>query len=52
MYFTLGIPLPEIDSYNGVTQERAPNGYKDIPTFTEYHTSSGSEGEDPTDEQI
>ena len=51
-YFTLGIPLPDIDSYNGVTQGRAPNEYKDIPTFTEYHTSSESEGEDPTDEQI
>ena len=50
-YFTLGIPLPDIDSHNGVTQGRAPNVYKDIPTFTEYHTSSGSE-EDPTDEQI
>ena len=31
---------------------RAPHEYKDIPIFTEYHTSSGSEEEDPTDEQI
>ena len=51
-YFTLRTPLPDIDSYNRVTQGRAPNEYKDVPTFTEYHTSSGSEGEDPTDEQI
>ena len=52
MYFTLGIPLPDIDSYNGAAQGRAPNKYKDVPTFTEYHTSSGSKGEDPMDEQI
>ena len=51
-YFTLGLPLPDIDSYNGGTSERAPNEYKDIPIFAEYHTSSGSEEEDPTDEQI
>ena len=44
--------MPDIDSYNGVTQGRAQNEYKDVPTFTEYHTSSRSEGEDPTDEQI
>ena len=52
MYFTLGTPLPDIDSHNGVAQGRAPNEYKDIPTFTEYHTSSGSKEEDSTDEQI
>ena len=51
-YFTLGLPLPDIDSYNGDMLGRAPNKYKDIPIFTEYHTSSGSEGEDPMDEQI
>ena len=52
MYFTLGLPLPDIDSYNGGTPGRALNKYKDIPIFAEYHTSSGSEEEDPTDEQI
>ena len=52
MYFTLGLPLPDVDSYNGSTPGRAPNKYKDIPIFAEYHTSSGSEEEDPTDEQI
>ena len=52
MYFTLGIPLPDIDSYNGVTQGRALNEYKDVPTFAEYHTSSESKGEDPMDKQI
>ena len=52
MYFTLGTPLPDIDSYNRVTQGRAPNEYKNIPTFTEYHISSGIRGEDPTNEQI
>ena len=52
MYFTLGIPLPDVDSHNRVTQGRAPNKYKDVPTFAEYHTSSGSEKEDLTDEQI
>ena len=31
---------------------RAPNEYKDVPIFTEYHTSSGSEEEDPMDKQI
>ena len=51
-YFTLGISLPDIDSYNGAAQGGAPNEYKDVPIFTEYHTSSGSEPEDPTDEQI
>ena len=51
-YFTLGIPLPDVDSHNGVAQGRAPNEYKDVPTFTKYHTSSGSEEEDPTDKQI
>ena len=51
MYFTLGLPLPEVDSYNGSASGRAPNKYKDTPLFTKYHTSSGSE-EDPTDKQI
>ena len=51
-YFTLGTSLPDIDSYNRSTSGRAPNKYKDIPIFTEYHTSSGSDKEDPTDEQI
>ena len=51
MYFTLGLPLPDIDSYNRSTLGRAPNKYKDIPIFTKYHTSSGSK-EDPIDEQI
>ena len=51
-YFTLGLPLPDIDSHNGSTQGRAPHEYKDVPIFTGYHTSSGSEEEDPTDEQI
>ena len=51
MYFTLGLPLPDVDSHNRSTQGRAPHEYKDIPIFTEYHTSSGSE-EDPIDEQI
>ena len=37
---------------SGVTQGRAPNGYKDIPIFMEYHTSSGRKEEDPIDEQI
>ena len=52
MYFTLGLPLPDIDSYNGSTAGRAPNECKNIPIFVEYHTSSGSEEKDPTDEQI
>ena len=52
MYFTLGLPLPDVDSHNGNTQGRAPHKYKDIPIFTEYHTSSGSKEEDPIDEQI
>ena len=52
MYFTLGLPLPDIDSHNGSTQGRAPHEYKDVPIFVEYHTSSGSEEEDPIDEQI
>ena len=52
MYFTLGLPLPDIDSHNGNTQGQAPHEYKDIPIFTEYHTSSGSEEEDPIDKQI
>ena len=51
-YFTLGLPLPDIDSHNGNTQGRAPHEYKDVPIFTEYHTSSGSKEEDPIDEQI
>ena len=51
-YFTLGLPLPDIDSHNGGTQGRALHEYKDIPIFAEYHTSSGSEEEDPIDEQI
>ena len=51
-YFTLGLPLPDIDSHNGSTQGRAPHGYKDVPIFTEYHTSSGSKEEDPINEQI
>ena len=52
MYFTLGLPLPDIDSHNRSTQGKAPHEYKDIPIFTKYHTSSGSEEEDPTDKQI
>ena len=52
MYFTLGLPLPEVDRHNGNTQGRAPHEYKDIPILTEYHTSSGSEEEDPIDKQI
>ena len=52
MYFTLGLPLPDVDSHNGSTQGRAPHEYKDIPIFAEYHTSTGSEEEDPTNEQI
>ena len=52
MYFTLGLPLPDIDSHNGNTQGRAPHEYKDIPIFAKYHTSSGSEEEDPIDDQI
>ena len=52
MYFTLGLPLPDINSHNGSMQGRAPHKYKDIPIFTEYHTSSGSKEEDPTDKQI
>ena len=52
MYFTLGLSLPDVDSYNGSTLGRAPNEYKDVSIFAEYHTSSGSEEEDPTDEQI
>ena len=51
-YFTLGLPLPNIDSHNRSAQGRALHEYKDIPIFTEYHTSSGSEEEDPTNEQI
>ena len=52
MYFTLGLPLLDIDSHNGNAQGRAPHEYKDIPIFAEYHTSSGSEEEDPIDKQI
>ena len=52
MYFTLGLPLPDIDGHNRSMQGRALHEYKDVPIFTEYHTSSGSEEEDPTDEQI
>ena len=52
MYFTLGLPLPDIDSHNRGTQGRAPHKYKDVPIFAEYHTSSESEEEDPIDEQI
>ena len=48
----LGLLLPDVDSHNGGTQGRAPHEYKDIPIFAEYHTSSGSEEEDPIDEQI
>ena len=51
-YFTLGLPLPDIDSHNRGTQGRAPHEYKDVPIFTEYHTSSGSEEEDPINKQI
>ena len=51
-YFTLGIPLPDIDSYNRTAQGRAPNEYKDVPIFTEYHTSSESDEEDLTNKQI
>ena len=52
MYFTLGLLLPDVDSHNGSVSGRAPHEYKDIPIFAEYHTSSGSKEEDPTDEQI
>ena len=52
MYFTLGLPLPDVDSHNGSTQGRAPHKYKDVPIFAEYHMSSGSEEEDPINEQI
>ena len=52
MYFTLGLPLPDIDGYNRSTQGAAPNEFKDVPTFTEYHTSSGSKEEDTINEQI
>ena len=48
----LGLPLPDVDSHNGSAQGRAPHEYKDVPIFAEYHTSSGSEEEDPIDEQI
>ena len=51
-YFMLGLPLPDIDSHNGIEQGRAPHEYKDVPIFAKYHTSSGSEEEDPTDKQI
>ena len=51
-YFTLGLPLPDIDSHNRSMQGRAPHEYKDVPVFTEYHTSSWSKEEDPTDKQI
>ena len=55
-YFTLGLPVPDVDSHNGATQGRAPNKYKDIPIFTEFVTSNQEEEEeeeeDPTDEQI
>ena len=51
-YFMLGLPLPDIDGHNGIEQGRAPHEYKDVPIFAEYHTSSGSKEEDPTDEQI
>ena len=51
-YFTLGLPLPDIDSHNGGMQGRAPHEYKDVPIFAEYHTSSGRKEEDPIDEQI
>ena len=51
-YFTLGLPLPDIDGHNGVEQGRAPYEYKNVPIFAEYHTSSGSKEEDPTDKQI
>ena len=50
-YFTLGLPLPDVDSHNRNTQGRAPHEYKDVPIFAEYHTSSGSE-EDPINKQI
>ena len=52
MYFTLGLPLPDIDSHNGSTQGRAPHKYKDVPIFAEYHMSSGSKEEDPINKQI
>ena len=52
MYFTLGLPLPDVDSHNGGIQGRAPHEYKDVPIFAEYHTSSGSKEEDPIDKQI
>ena len=51
-YFTLGLPLPDVDSHNGSATGRAPHEYKDVPIFAEYHPSSGSKEEDPTDEQI
>ena len=52
MYFTLGLLLPEVDRHNGSTSGRAPYKYKDVPILAEYHTSSGSKEEDPTDKQI
>ena len=52
MYFTLGLPLPDIDGYNRSASGRALNKYKDIPIFTEYHTSSGSKEEDLVNKQI
>ena len=51
-YFMLGLPLPDVDSHNRGMQGQAPHKYKDVPIFAEYHTSSGSEEEDPIDKQI
>ena len=48
----LGLPLPDVDSHNRGMQGRAPHKYKNVPIFAEYHTSSGSEEEDPINEQI
>ena len=52
IYLTLGISLPDVDSHNRIAQGRAPNRYKDVPIFMEYHTSSGSEEEDLINKQI
>ena len=51
-YFTLGLPLPDVDSHNGSIQGKAPHEYKDIPIFAEYHMSSRSKEEDLINKQI
>ena len=40
-YFTLGLPLPDIDNHNRSISGRAPHEYKDVPIFTEYVTAKG-----------